>query len=59
MDCQPLTHQPGAELIPSPLQDPSAGPDPQRERATGFDAWTARGLDSMLVVPRDHEPPAE
>lgn len=27
-------------------------PDPQRERATGFDAWSAAGVDSMVVVPR-------
>ena len=28
------------------------GPDPMRERATGFDAWAKAGVDSMLVVPR-------
>ncbi len=28
------------------------GPDPRRERATGFDAWRSRGLETMLVVPR-------
>lgn len=27
-------------------------PDPMRERATGFDAWTEAGVDSMLIVPR-------
>lgn len=27
-------------------------PDPYRERRTGFDTWTAAGVDSMVVVPR-------
>lgn len=27
-------------------------PDPGRERASGYDAWTKAGVDSMLVVPR-------
>ena len=32
--------------------DPTRAPDPNREEATGFDTWLARGVDSMLVVPR-------
>lgn len=32
--------------------DPSKAPDPNREEATGFDTWTARGIDSMVIVPR-------
>ena len=39
----------GSSLTPQPSPD---GPDPMRERATGFDAWRAAGVDSMLVVPR-------
>lgn len=39
----------GNSLNPEPSPD---GPDPMRERATGFDAWRAAGVDSMLVVPR-------
>ena len=39
----------GSSLIPAPSP---RGPDPMRERATGFDAWRAAGVDSMLVVPR-------
>lgn len=27
-------------------------PDPMRERASGFEAWAAAGVDSMLIVPR-------
>lgn len=38
----------GSSLMPEPSPD---GPDPHRERATGFDAWRADGVDSMLVVP--------
>ena len=34
---------------PQPTPD---GPDPKRERATGYDAWRKAGVDSMLVVPR-------
>lgn len=36
---------------PLPSATPS-GPDPMRERTTGFDAWAAAGVDSMLIVPR-------
>lgn len=39
----------GSSLMPSPSP---TGPDPRRERATGFDAWRRAGVDSMLVVPR-------
>lgn len=39
----------GSSLRPEPSPD---GPDPAREKATGFDAWRAAGVDSMLVVPR-------
>ena len=39
----------GSSLMPQPSPE---GPDPAREKATGFDAWRAAGVDSMLVVPR-------
>ncbi|MGH3412929.1 MAG: alpha/beta hydrolase [Marmoricola sp.] len=39
----------GSSLVPEPSQK---GPDPMRERRTGYDAWARRGIDSMLVVPR-------
>jgi dienelactone hydrolase len=39
----------GSSLAPQPTPD---GPDPKRERATGYDAWRHAGVDSMLVVPR-------
>lgn len=39
----------GGSIPPSPSPE---GPDPMRERDTGFEAWRAAGLDSMLVVPR-------
>jgi hypothetical protein len=39
----------GSSLTPS--ASPS-GPDPRRERATGYDAWRKAGVDSMVVVPR-------
>jgi dienelactone hydrolase len=39
----------GSSLNPEPTPD---GPDPKRERATGYDAWRKAGVDSMLVVPR-------
>lgn len=38
----------GSSLNPEPSPD---GPDPTRERRTGYDAWRAAGVDSMLVVP--------
>ena len=39
----------GSSLTPQPSPD---GPEPRRERATGFDDWHQAGVDSMLVVPR-------
>ncbi|MCW2761683.1 MAG: hypothetical protein JWR85_1884 [Marmoricola sp.] len=39
----------GSSLTPEPTPD---GPDPKRERATGYDAWRRAGVDSMVVVPR-------
>ncbi len=39
----------GSSLTPSPSPE---GPDPRREKRTGFDAWKRKGVDSMLVVPR-------
>ncbi|MFL6155369.1 MAG: alpha/beta hydrolase [Marmoricola sp.] len=39
----------GSGLLPS--LSPK-GPDPMRERRTGFDGWAAHGVDSMLIVPR-------
>jgi hypothetical protein len=31
---------------------PDQGPEPMRERDTGFEAWRKAGVDSMLIVPR-------
>ena len=31
---------------------PAEAPDPRRELATGYDGWTAAGVDSMVIVPR-------
>ncbi|HVV76395.1 MAG TPA: hypothetical protein VHC43_10195 [Mycobacteriales bacterium] len=31
---------------------PEAAPDPNREEATGFDTWRAKGVDSAVIVPR-------
>lgn len=39
----------GSSLVPAPSPH---GPDPMRERRTGFDAWRSAGVDSMLIVPR-------
>lgn len=39
----------GNSFVPQPSPN---GPDPERERATGFDRWHAAGVDSLLVVPR-------
>lgn len=39
----------GSSLNPAPSPN---GPDPMRERATGYDAWRQAGVDAMLVVPR-------
>ncbi len=38
-----------SSLAPQPSPE---GPDPRREKQTGFDAWSKAGVDSMLVVPR-------
>lgn len=38
-----------SSINPTPSPE---GPDPRRERASGWDAWRARGLESMVVVPR-------
>ena len=39
----------GSSISPQPSPE---GPDPARERATGWDAWDAAGVDSMMLVPR-------
>ncbi len=39
----------GSSLAPQPSP---TGPDPRRERETGFDDWKKAGVDSLLVVPR-------
>lgn len=39
----------GGSIPPSPSP---TGPDPMRERLTGFEAWRDAGVDSMLIVPR-------
>jgi hypothetical protein len=31
---------------------PTEAPDPYREEKTGYDGWTAAGVDSMVIVPR-------
>lgn len=45
----PYTLQGGSSLNPAPSPD---GPEPRREKQTGYDAWRAAGVDSMVVVPR-------
>jgi hypothetical protein len=37
---------------PAGAGSPTEAPDPRRELATGFDGWTAAGVDSMVIVPR-------
>lgn len=39
----------GSSLSPEPSPN---GPDPMRERSTGFETWTEAGQDAMLVVGR-------
>lgn len=39
----------GSSITPSSSPD---GPDPRRERASGYDAWADAGVDTMLIVPR-------
>ncbi|HWT93501.1 MAG TPA: hypothetical protein VN238_10925 [Solirubrobacteraceae bacterium] len=41
----------GSSLVPTPTS-PLERPDPRREQKTGFDAWRAKGVDTMLIVPR-------
>ncbi len=41
----------GGSLTPSPVP-PGQAPDPRREQKTGYDAWRAAHVDSMIVVPR-------
>jgi hypothetical protein len=48
---QPYWMQHGSSIQPQP-GSPSEAPDPRREQKTGFDAWRAAGVDTMLVVPR-------
>jgi hypothetical protein len=36
----------------SGVGSPTEAPDPRRELATGYDGWTAAGVDSMVIVPR-------
>jgi hypothetical protein len=36
----------------SGVGSPSQAPDPRREERSGFDGWTAAGVDSMVIVPR-------
>ncbi len=48
---QPYWNNNGSSLTPQP-GSPLQGPDPRREEKTGFDAWRAAGVDSMVVVPR-------
>jgi hypothetical protein len=45
----PYTLQGGSSLNPAPSPD---GPDPHREKQTGYEAWREAGVDSMVVVPR-------
>jgi hypothetical protein len=37
---------------PAGVGSPDEAPDPRRELATGYDGWTAAGVDSMVIVPR-------
>ena len=39
----------GSSLQPQPSPD---GPDPRREKRTGYQFWTKKRTDAMLVVPR-------
>jgi dienelactone hydrolase len=48
---QPYWLNNGSSLTPQP-GPPTQAPDPRREERTGFDAWRAAGIDTMLVVPR-------
>ncbi|MHB1853685.1 MAG: alpha/beta fold hydrolase [Acidimicrobiales bacterium] len=46
---EPCPAAPGGSAAPPDL---SQAPNPRREEQTGFDTWVARGVDSMLIVPR-------
>src|SRR3954449_9719850 len=48
---QPYTLSHGSSIEPQP-GPPDQGPDPMRERGTGFEAWRKAGVDSMVIVPR-------
>src|SRR4051794_20520872 len=37
---------------PTGVGSPTQAPDPAREEKTGYDGWTAAGVDSMVIVPR-------
>ncbi|QWC86879.1 alpha/beta hydrolase [Nocardioidaceae bacterium] len=39
----------GSSLTPTPSPQ---GPDPRRERRTGWEAWNRAGVDSLVLVPR-------
>jgi hypothetical protein len=47
----PYTFSHGSSFAGSP-GPPDQGPEPMRERETGFEAWRKAGVDSMLIVPR-------
>lgn len=47
----PYTMSHGSSVAGRP-GPPDEGPDPRRERKTGFDAWRKSRVDSMLIVPR-------
>ncbi len=48
---QPYTVSHGSSIEPKPGA-PDQGPDPTRERKTGFENWRKAGVDSMVIVPR-------
>jgi hypothetical protein len=45
----PYTLAGGSGLVPGPSPD---GPDPRREKQTGFVEWQRAGVDAMMLVPR-------
>jgi hypothetical protein len=50
-EVEPYWMEGSSSFTPQP-HSPDQGPDPKREKATGFDAWQKAGVDSMVVVPR-------
>jgi hypothetical protein len=50
-DVAPYFANPGL-FDASGVSSPAEAPDPRRELSTGFDGWTAAGVDSMVIVPR-------